>query len=114
MARRRSRSRRSRSARRTQRRRRTSSGRRRRRSRYGRPVGLLPKPTRGALGRFGYGAFDGAGSRRKALVEAVKAYGYRDTVAHLNLIANLTKRSQPRAHRRYRADMAWLHRTYRA
>ena len=74
---------------------------------------MLPKPTRGALGRFGYKAFASDRTRRAALREAVSAYGYQGTVAHLNLIANLTKRSQPQAHRQYRRDMAWLRATYR-
>jgi len=73
----------------------------------------MPVPRRGTLSRFGYKAFAPSTTRRRALTTAVNAYGYQGTVGHLNLLANLTKRSQPATHRRYRADMAWLKTKYR-
>ena len=74
---------------------------------------ILPKPTSGALRRFKYSTKKKPTARRRSLRRAVRSYGYQDTVAHLNLIRNLTRRSQPRNSAKYTEDMEWLKKTYR-
>jgi len=79
----------------------------------GRGPQILPKPVPGALRRFSYSTKKKASLRRRSLRKAVKEYGYQDTVGHLNLIRNLTHRTQPGNAAKYGADMKWLKRTYR-
>jgi hypothetical protein len=77
---------------------------------------ILPKPRRGALRRYGYSTRASAEKRHKAMMSLARQYnrqgknGFRSTILHLNLIANLSRRTNPRAYKVYRSDMKWLQR----
>lgn len=70
--------------------------------------GLLPKPTPGALGRYGYKMHKKQKSRHSSLKKAVKSKGYAKTIRELNEISILMRNSNPRDSRVARSDMKWL------
>lgn len=74
---------------------------------------VLPKPTPGVLGKYGYSGVKqlSAAQRHAALRRSIRKEGYMKTMRRVNLIANYTKLSDPAAHRIYRADVNWMRRT---
>lgn len=69
---------------------------------------VLPKPRKNALGKYGYTLSKLAGDRRVALRKAVDTESYATIIRRINLIANYTKNSDPKSHRKYRLDIAWI------
>lgn len=67
---------------------------------------VLPRPKAGKL--EGWKEDLPAAERHKALRKVAKKHGCKDAVLDLNLLANFTKRTSPKTHRKARADMAWL------
>lgn len=74
----------------------------------------LPKPSRNnGLRRYGYKSTDPAPRRRRALKRAVKKQNYARIVRRLNLIRNLTYRSNPKFSKKLSADIKWMQSMHR-
>jgi hypothetical protein len=54
----------------------------------------------------------GLPQRRAALLQAVQNYGFPKTIAHLVLIANYTRRSDPSAYIIFKTDQEFLSKMY--
>lgn len=75
------------------------------------PVVLpTPRPDKG-LARFGYKSTDPAPRRRAALARGVKKVGYSTIIRRLNLIRNLTHRTNPVFSRKLSYDIKWMQKT---
>lgn len=72
---------------------------------------ILPRPTKGAL--EGYSTSQLASTRRAKLEKLVRKNGYASVIHDLNLVANYNKRTAPAAHKKMKADMAYLKKEYR-
>jgi hypothetical protein len=68
---------------------------------------VLPKLKEGALAKYGLHDLEHmtVTDRMKGYEKAVKAEGYASLVARLNVLANYTKKSNPKFHKLVRADM---------
>lgn len=78
----------------------------------GRGPNLIPKMRKGELTKFGYSLEKLAGARRLALKKAVRAYDGLSVFRKLNALATLNKNVNPVYSRKFKADAAWVKKTY--
>jgi hypothetical protein len=73
-------------------------------------VVILPKPTKNALGKYGY--YDVKNmkvkDRHEALLKGVKDVGYKTIVGRVNLIATYNKNNNPSLYILLKKDMDWM------
>ena len=78
------------------------------------PKFLKKKLEKGKLGRFGYHNVIELKdpTRHRRLKKAIKAYGFREVISRLNVIANLSNYSNPKTANIIRQDQQWVSKKY--
>jgi len=74
------------------------------------PKVILPKPKKGALGKFGYKdvAKMGVVARRNALRKAIAAYGATSVGRKLRLVQTFNRKTNPKVAKIFGADADWV------